>query len=96
MILREILCMPLVEIKDFNALIGNKLFLNQPIKANKKRMKNLSNYHEIMIIQQGTYQITRIIKTINTNRQQQINTTIPQQINFTGKLEEDDVATMFF
>ena len=96
MILRKILCMPLVEIKDFNALIGNKLFLDQPIKANKKRMKNFSNYHETMIIQQGTYQITRIIKTINTNKQQQINTTIPQQINFTGKLEEDDVATMFF
>ena len=55
MILPEILCMPLVEIKDFNALIGNKLFLDQPIKTNKKRMKNLSNYHETMIIQQGTY-----------------------------------------
>ena len=26
----------------------------------------------------------------------QTNTNIPQQINFTGKLEKDDGATMFF
>ena len=26
----------------------------------------------------------------------QTNTSIPQQINFTGKLEEDDGAAMFF
>ena len=30
------------------------------------------------------------------NLSRQINTAIPQQINFTGKLEEDNGATMFF
>ena len=33
--------MPLVEIKDFNVLINNKPFSEQPIKANKKRLNIL-------------------------------------------------------
>ena len=33
--------MPLVEIKDFNALIDNKPFFDQPVKASKKHLKNL-------------------------------------------------------
>ena len=39
--------MPLVQIKDFNALIDNKTLFDQPVK-NKKRMKNLSKCLEIM------------------------------------------------
>ena len=31
--------MPVVEIKDFIALIDNKTFLDHPVKSNKKRMK---------------------------------------------------------
>ena len=46
--------MPLVKIKDFNALIDNKPFFDQPVKSNKKRMKNLSKCQEIMIIKQKT------------------------------------------
>ena len=33
--------MPLVEIKNFYALIENEPFFDQPLKTNKKRMKNL-------------------------------------------------------
>ena len=33
---------------------------------------------------------------IGIDLSRQTNTNIPQQINFTGKLEEDDGATMFF
>ena len=33
--------MPSVEIKDFHTLIDNKPFFDQPVKTNKKRMKNL-------------------------------------------------------
>ena len=40
--------MPLVEIKDFNALIDNKSFLICHQKTNKKRMKNLPKCQEIM------------------------------------------------
>ena len=32
--------MPLVEIKYFDALIGNKPFFDQPVKTSKKSMKN--------------------------------------------------------
>ena len=59
-------CMPLVEIKDFNALFDNKLFFDQPVKTNKKRVKNLLKCQEIMIIQQKIHIIkhTYIIKNI--------------------------------
>ena len=43
MILREIFFnyyIPLVQIKNSDALIDNKPFFDQPIKINKKRMKN--------------------------------------------------------
>ena len=33
---------------------------------------------------------------IDIDLSRQTNTNIPQQINFTGKLEEDDGATIFF
>ena len=35
-------------------------------------------------------------KLIGIDLSRQTNVSIPQQINFTGKLEEDDSATMFF
>ena len=35
-------------------------------------------------------------KLSGTNLSRQTNTNIPQQIIFTGKLEEDDCAVMFF
>ena len=47
--------MPLVEIKDFNALFDNKAFFDQPVKTNKKRMKNVSKCQEIMNLQQKIY-----------------------------------------
>ena len=47
--------MPLVETKDFIALIENKPFFDQAVKKNKKHMKNLSKCQEIMILQQETY-----------------------------------------
>ena len=57
--------MPLVEIKDFNALIDNKTLFDQPVKTrNNKRMKNLSKCQELMIIQQKIYKIFRVIKII--------------------------------
>ena len=47
--------MSLVPIKDFDALIDNKLFFDQPIKLNKKLIKNLSKCQETMIIKQEIY-----------------------------------------
>ena len=42
--------MPLVEIKDFNALSDNKPLFDQQVKANKKRIKSFLKGQEIMII----------------------------------------------
>ena len=47
--------MPLVEIKNFDALIDNKPFFNQPVKKNKKRMKNLLKCQEMMTVQKEIY-----------------------------------------
>ena len=47
--------MPLVEIKGFNALIDKKPCFDQPVKTNKKRMKNLSKCQVMITIQQEIY-----------------------------------------
>ena len=47
--------MSLVEIKYFNALTENKPFFDQPVKNDNKLMKNLSNFQEKIITEQGTY-----------------------------------------
>ena len=93
--------MPLVEIKDFNALIDNKPFFDQPVKTNKKSMKNFMKCQETMAIQQETCNIyysyhKYYYKLIGIDLSRQTSTTFHQQINFTGKLEEDHGATMFF
>ena len=47
--------MSLVEIKDFNALIDNKPFFDQPIKNKQDAYENLSKCQEMMTIHQETY-----------------------------------------
>ena len=61
-------------------------------------MKNLSKCQKMMTTQQEIYYIFHIIKIFmnSLDLSRQTNTNIPQQINFTGKLEKDDGATMFF
>ena len=63
-------------------------------------MKNLSKCEEILIMQKEVYQIIciikNVIKPIGIDLLRQSKTSIPQQINFTGKLEEDDGTAMFF
>ena len=54
--------MPLAEIKDFNALIDNKLFFDQP--AIKKHMKNLLKCPETVATQQESSYILCTIKFI--------------------------------
>ena len=47
--------MPSVEIKDFNALIDNKPFFDQPVKCKQEAYEKLIECHEMMTIQQETY-----------------------------------------
>ena len=44
--------MPVVQIKDFIALIDNKKFLDHPVKTNKKPMKKLFTCQKMMTTQQ--------------------------------------------
>ena len=92
--------MSLVEIKNFNALIDNKLFFDQPVKNKQEVYGKL-----IQISRNNVYATGNLLyflyhqnyhKLIGIDLSRQTNMGIPQQINFTGKLEEDDGATMFF
>ena len=90
---------PFPEIKDFDPLIDNKLFIDQPLKTNEKRIKNLLKCQATITIQQESYQITYIIKiTINLlvqiHRGKQVRQFLNQLISH-KKLEED-AATMVF
>ena len=91
---------PLVEIKDFNALIDNKLFFDQPVKTKQVTYEKL-----IEISRNDDYTTGNLLeylhhqnyyKLIGIDVSRQTDMSIPQQINFTEKLEEDDGATMFF
>ena len=63
-------------------------------------MKSFLKCQEKMTIQQKIYLIICIIKIILNLLYiyilRQRNTSIPQQVNFVGKLEQDNGATMFF
>ena len=47
--------MTLIEIIGFIALIDNKPFFDQPVKANKRRMKSLLICQKMMTIKQDIY-----------------------------------------
>ena len=91
--------MPLVEIKDFNALFDNKLFSDQPGK------KKQETYEKRIEMSRNDDYTTRNLfdylyhlkycKLIGIDLSRQINMNIHQQISFTEKLEEDDGWTMF-
>ena len=91
--------MALVELKDFNALIGNKPFFDQPVKNKQEVYEKLikisrkSNYTTRNLL--DYLHCEKYLKFIGIDLSRQTNTNIPQQINFVGKLQEDG-ATIFF
>ena len=90
--------MRLVEIKGFNALIDNKPFFDQPLKNKQEAYEKLiemsknDDYRTGNLLDFSDHQY----KLIGIDLPRQASMNIPQQINFTGKLEDDDGATMFF
>ena len=92
--------MPLLEIKDFNALNDNKLFFGQPVKNKQETYGKLaemlrnSDYTTGNLLDYLYYQ--SYDKLIGIGLSRKVNTRIPQKISFAGTLEEDDGATMFF
>ena len=92
--------MSLVEIKDFNALIDNKPFFDQPVKNKQEayekiiEMSRNDDYTTGNLLDFSYHQ--NYYKIIGIDLSRQTNTSISQQINFIGKLEEGDGAIMFF
>ena len=88
---------PLVEIKDLNALIDKKPFFDQPVKNKQKAYENLIDVSRNDDCTTGNlldylhYQNYYNFIGIDLSRQR--DTSNPQQITFRGKLEEDDGAT---
>ena len=92
---------PLAKIKDFDELIDNKQFFQQPVKNKQEGYEKLIE----MLRRNNGYATRNILdylyhqnyyELIGIHLSRQTNTIIPQQINFTGKLEEDDGAAMIF
>ena len=91
---------PLVEIKDLDALIHNKLFFDQLVKNKQEAYEKLVKMSKNNDCTTGNLldylYHQNYHKVIDMYLSRQTNTAIPQRINFTGKLEEDDSAAMFF
>ena len=83
--------MLLVKVKDFNALIDNKPFFDQPLKSKQEA------YEKLLQMSRNYDHTTRNLLDFSYHQAdiRQTNTNIPQKINFTGKLEEDNDATTF-
>ena len=92
--------MPLVEKDGFNTLIDNKPFFNQPVKNQQEAYEKLiemsrNDDYTTRNLTDFSY-LQKYYKLIDINLSRQTNTNITQQINFRGKLEEGDGATMSF
>ena len=92
---------PKVQIKDFNVLIDGKSFFDLPVKneeeAYKKilEMNNNNDYTTGNLLDFAYYKENYRLIAIDLSKQTKIKD--PQQINFIGKLEnQNDGATMFF
>ena len=92
--------LPLVEKKGFNALIDNKPFFDQPVRNKQEAYEKLiemsknDDYTTENLLDYLHHQ--KYYKLIGIDLSRQKNTSIPQQISFTGNLEEDDGAAIFF
>ena len=76
--------------KGFNALLDNKLFFDHSVKNRREAYEKTTGTLFDYLYHQINY------KLIFIDLSRQTNTRIPQQINFIGKLEEDEGGTMFF
>ena len=93
-------CLPNVEIKDSNVLNDGKSLFNLPVKNEEEtyekiiEMSNNNDYTTGNLLNFAYFKKTYKLITIDLSKQTKLKD--PQQINFIGKLEKDDGATMFF
>ena len=90
---------PKVEINDFNVLIDGKSFFDLPVKNAEEA------FEKIVEISNNDYTTGNLLdfayfkkhyKLIAIDLSKQTKLKDPQQINFIGKLDKDNGATMFF
>ena len=105
MIFKEILLLgvtyiPLIEIKDFNALIDNKPFFDQSVKSKQEAYQklvetpwddNFTAWNQLNVLYHQNCS-----KHITIDLLRETSTTIPQQINFIAKLDKHNGATISF
>ena len=82
-------CTQLVEIKDFNALIDDEPFFDQPVTRNL--WKACQNVKKQWLYNRKFIRLFVSSKLWKIKHKRQRNTSTPQKINFTAKLEEDEV-----
>ena len=93
--------LPNVEIKDFNVLIDGKGFFDLPVKNEEEAyekitdMSNNNDYTTGNLLDFANFKENYRLIAIDSSKQTKLKD--PQQINFIGKLEnQDHGATMFF
>ena len=93
--------LPKVEIKDFNVLADGKPFLEIPVKNKEEAYEAISemsknNYTTGNLLNYEYFKDHYKFISIDLSKQKELeNPDLKQQINFMGRLEEND-ATVFF
>ena len=91
---------PNVEIKDFNVLIDGKSFFDLPVKNEEEAyekiidMSNNNDYTTGNLLDFAYFKENYKLIAIDLSKQTKLKD--PQQINFIGKLDKANRATMFF
>ena len=89
-----------VEIKYFNVLIDGKFFFDLPVKNEEETyekmidMSNTNDYTTGNLLDSAYFKENYKLLAIDLSKQTKLKE--PQQINFIGKLDKDNGATMFF
>ena len=89
-----------VEIKDFNVVIDGESFFDLPVKTEVETyeeimdMSNNNDYTTGNLLDFGYFKENYKLIAIDLSKQTKLKD--PQQINFIGKLDKDNGATMFF
>ena len=92
--------LPNVQIKEFNGLIDGKIFFDLPVKNEEEAYEKIiamsrHNDHTTgNLLDFGYFKKDYRLIAIDLSKQTKLKD--PQQINFIGKLDKDNGATMFF
>ena len=95
--------LPKVEIKDFNVLIDGNSFFEIPLKSKEEAYKQIiemsknNDYTTDNLLNYEYFSKHYRLIAIDLSRQIELeNPDLKQQINFIGRLEREERATMFF